>query len=184
MMPILPGLCDDDKTLANVVRWTADHGGRFVLAGGLTLADQQRDYFLDLLSQRFPDLVEFYSQIYPPDSYGPPPARWQHIARRIHELCAAAGISARMPRPIIPGDKRTLNKRVVEALAYETHRLELEDGPPQEIWALRRAAWAVEDLEQELGLVYRVLGVNGLASIENVGPRMAERIEVLIQSHS
>jgi hypothetical protein len=30
------------------VRWTAEHGGKFVLVGGLTLADQQRDFFLQM----------------------------------------------------------------------------------------------------------------------------------------
>jgi DNA repair photolyase len=39
-MPILPGICDDNANLANVVRRTADADGRFVLAGGLTLFDQ------------------------------------------------------------------------------------------------------------------------------------------------
>ena len=38
-MPILPGLCDDEANLENVVRWTAEHGGKFVLASSLTLAD-------------------------------------------------------------------------------------------------------------------------------------------------
>ena len=42
MMPILPDLCDTDENLEPVVRWTAEHGGAFVMAGGLTLADQQR----------------------------------------------------------------------------------------------------------------------------------------------
>ena len=45
MMPILPDLCDDDANLENVVRWTAEHGGKFVLAGGLTLSEQQRQFF-------------------------------------------------------------------------------------------------------------------------------------------
>lgn len=56
-MPILPDLCDDEANLEAVVRWTADHGGTFVLAAGLTLADQQRAYFFDVLRERFPDLV-------------------------------------------------------------------------------------------------------------------------------
>jgi DNA repair photolyase len=34
MMPILPGLCDGEENMEAVVRWTAEHGGRFVLAGG------------------------------------------------------------------------------------------------------------------------------------------------------
>jgi hypothetical protein len=31
--PCLPGLCDADENLESVMRWTAEHGGKFVLAG-------------------------------------------------------------------------------------------------------------------------------------------------------
>jgi len=53
-MPILPGLCDDDANLEQVARWTANHGGRFVLSSGLTLADQQRQYFFGVQRERLP----------------------------------------------------------------------------------------------------------------------------------
>jgi len=66
MMPILPGLCDTDENLEATIRCTANHGGRFVIAGGLTLADQQRDYFFGVLRERFPDLVPLYERMYPP----------------------------------------------------------------------------------------------------------------------
>ena len=66
MMPIRPGLCDTDENLEATVRCTANHGGRFVIAGGLTLADQQRDYFFGVLRERFPDLVPLYERMYPP----------------------------------------------------------------------------------------------------------------------
>jgi DNA repair photolyase len=33
MMPILPKLCDDDANLQSMTRWTAEHGGQFVLIG-------------------------------------------------------------------------------------------------------------------------------------------------------
>ena len=102
-MPILPGVCDSDANLAAVVHATADHGGRFVLAGGLTLADQQRDYFLGVLRERFPDLVHSYEHLYPEGSYGPAGLSWPATGRRIRALCREAGIADRMPRPIIPG---------------------------------------------------------------------------------
>ena len=54
MMPILPDLCDDDANLENVVRWTAEHGGSSSLAGGLTLSDQQRQFFFRVLAEDFP----------------------------------------------------------------------------------------------------------------------------------
>ena len=179
-MPILPGVCDSDANLAAVVHATADHGGRFVLAGGLTLADQQRDYFLGVLRERFPDLVHSYEHLYPEGSYGPAGLSWPATGRRIRALCREAGIADRMPRPIIPGEKRTLNKRVVETLANQAYELELAEAPAQRVWAYRKAAWAVEDTEQDIGLVYRTMGLRGLQSIRDVGPEMAGEIERLL----
>ena len=49
------------------------------------------------------------------------------------------------------------------------------------VWAYRKAAWAVEDLEQDIGLVYRTMGLRGLQSIENVGVKMGTVVEKLIR---
>jgi DNA repair photolyase len=180
MMPVLPGVSDDDATLDDVVRWTADHGGKFILAGGLTLADQQRDYFLGVLRERFPDLLGFYQAQYPEGSYGPGHGRWRKVALKIKDLCEKYGISDRIPRPIIPGSKRALNKRIVEVLAEQLYCMELNGESSQRLWAYRKAAWAIEDLKQDVGLVYRRMGVKGLTSIENVGPRMAREVERIL----
>ncbi len=180
MMPILPDLCDTDENLEAVVRWTAEHGGKFVMAGALTMADQQRDYFLAVLDDRFPDLAARYRDLYPSGQYGPTRSEWQPVALRLKELCEQNGILDRMPRPIIPGDKRTLNKRIVEALANRVYDMELQDEPSRRVWAYRKAAWAIEDTEQDLGLIYRQMGRKGLESIENVGPRLAEVVEDLL----
>ena len=183
-MPILPGLCDDDANLGNVVRWTAAHGGRFVLAGGLTLADQQRGFFFGVLRERFPDLLALYQRLYPEGSYGPAGYPWPKIGLRIRAFCTQAGISDRMPRPIIPGEKRALNKRIVEALANQVYGMELHGESSQRVWAYRKAAWAIEDLEQEIGLVYRTMGLKGLQSIRDVGPTMAAEVEKLLCQNS
>ncbi len=180
MMPVLPGLCDDDQNLEAVVRWTADHGGKFVLFGGLTLADQQKDYFFGLLKNRFPDLLGLYQRLYPEKSYGPTDWPQQKIALRIHELCEKYGIRDRVPRPIIPSDKRALNKRIVEVLAGRLYHMELENAPGYQVWPYRKAAWAVEDLEQDIGLVYRTMGLRGIQNIENVGVKMGLVVEKLI----
>jgi DNA repair photolyase len=185
MMPILSGLCDTEENLESVVRWTAEHGGKFVLAGGLTLADQQRDYFFGVLRDRYPDLVPLYERLYPPGSYGAVRSGNPHaIGRRVRELCRQYGISDRMPRPIIPSDKRALNKCVVEALADQCYWMELDNAPGQRVWAYRKAAWAIEDLEQDVRLVYRQMGRKGLERIENVGPRLAEVVEGLLKELS
>jgi DNA repair photolyase len=181
-MPILPGLCDDDENLQAVVRWTAEHGGQYVIASGLTLSDQQRQYFLGILSERFPDLLASYQRLYPPGSYSSPGWPWSKVALRISELCAQAGIFDRIPRPIIPGEKRALNKRIVEILANKVYRMEINNEAAAQVWAYRKASWAIEDLQQDIRLIYSQMGLNGLKAIPDVGPRLAVEIETLVQA--
>ena len=181
-MPILPGLCDTDANLEALTRQVAAHGGRFILAGGLTLADQQRAYFFDVLRERFADLLPRYEQLYPPGSYSPRGWPWTRVAQRLQALCAAQGLADRMPRPILPGDKRTLNKRLVEKLAQQIYNLEIRENAPARVWALRKAAWAIEDLPQDIGLVYQQMGKRGLESLPGVGPRLAPEIITLMES--
>jgi DNA repair photolyase len=152
-MPILPGICDDDTNLEAVVRWTAEHGGKFILAGGLTLADQQKDYFFRILQSEFPDLVEPYRCWYLEGSYAADNYDWNRIAVKIRELCTAYGIKDRVPRPIIPGDKFAVNKRVAERLADTSYDLEIHNQSQNRVWAYRKAAWAVEEFPSDIRLV-------------------------------
>jgi DNA repair photolyase len=183
-MPILPGLCDEDANLEAVIRWTTKHGGKFVLASSLTLADQQKGYFFEVLRQGFHDLLTAYQRWYPPASYAPRDYDWQRIAVRIRELCERYGIRDRIPRPIIPSDKRALNKRIVERLADKVYDLEIHQEPETHIWAYRKAAWAIEDLEQDIRLIYQTMGLKGLQNIPNVGPRLGEKIEKMLNETS
>jgi len=179
-MPLLPGLCDDVATLESLAHWTAEHGGGFVIASGLTLSDQQKDYFFKVLGERFPDLLPVYRRLFPLKSYGQAGDSWRTIGLQVHEACSKYGIPDRMPRPIIPGEKRALNKRVVEALANEVYGMELNGESDQRVWAYRKVAWAIEDLEQDIGLLYRTMGLKGLQSIPNVGESLGEVVESLL----
>jgi DNA repair photolyase len=181
-MPLLPGLCDTDENLQALVSATVAHGGSFILPSSLTLSDQQRLFFLNALKQRCPELVESYERWYPAGhSYSPSGGRpWNDIAQTLRRICQQAGLPDRIPRPIIPGEKRALNKRVVEQIAAELYNLEFTGAPQHRQWAYRRAAWAIEDLEQELGLFYRTLGRKGLESLPGVGTTMAGVVEKLL----
>ena len=58
--------------------------------------------------------------------------------------------------------------------------MDLDNAPGQRVWAYRKAAWAIEDLEVDVCLVYRQMGRKGLESIADVGPRLAGLIEGLL----
>jgi DNA repair photolyase len=178
-MPLLPVLCDEDENIQSLARWTAGHGGKFILGGGLTLADQQKKFFLNALKQICPELIPTYEQAFPMGSYSSE-RPWRMIGLLIHDTCQQADISDRIPRPIIPGEKRGLNKKIVEQLANQVHILELENASSSRIWSYRKAAWAIEDLEQDIGLVYRMLGLKGLESIPMVSAQLAREIEALL----
>jgi DNA repair photolyase len=180
-MPLIPGLCDDDRNLQSLAEWTGRHGGKFVLGGGLTLADQQKKYFLHALSLNCPDLLPLYEKYYPQGSYSSNQS-WRKIGLRIREYCTKVGIADRIPRLIITGEKRSLNKRIVEQLANQVHTLELENAPSSSIWAYRKAAWSVEDMDEEIGLVYKTLGLKGLQSIPNLTAEIGWEIEALIKA--
>jgi DNA repair photolyase len=184
MMPILPGLCDDAVNIEAVVRWTADHGGTFVLPSGLTLSDQQKDYFFKVLQERFLDLLPLYQRLYPPKSYSQVGTGWRETALRVRETCAKHGIRDRMRRPIVPGEKRALNKRIVESLADKLYEMELNDEPSHRLWAYRKAAWAIEDMEQDIGLVYHTMGLKGLQSIPSIGQSLGSIVAKLISLHA
>ena len=153
-----------------------------MLASGLTLSDLQKKYFFSVLGERFPDLLPAYQRLFPAKSYGQVGAGWRETALRVREGCEKHGIPDRMPRPIIPGDKRALNRRIVEWLANKVYTLELENAPNYQVWAYRKAAWAIEDLEQDIGLVYRTMGLKGLQSIPNVGEKLGREIEKWLTS--
>ena len=155
-----------------------------MLPGLLTLSDQQKAYFLGVLRARFPDLVDLYHSLYPEESYGPVSNRSKEVGLRVREFCGQYGIRDRVPRPIIPGDRHTLNKRTVEVLAERIYAMELSGEPSYRVWSYRKAAWTIEDLEQGLGLVYQTLGSKGLQSIENVGPAMGRVIEQILNDLS
>jgi hypothetical protein len=181
-MPILPELCSSDENLDLVIRTAGDHGCQFVLASGLTLADQQKEYFFDILRARYPDLLPRYQALYPPNSYGPAANTGLKISRKVREICRGINIPDRQPRPLIEGEKRMLNKRAAELLADKAYSLELEGASSSVIWPLRKAAWALEDLEQDLGLVYQKMGFEGLRSINGIGETTGRLIETLLMS--
>jgi DNA repair photolyase len=180
-MPLLPGLCDVDLNLQTLAKWTSGHGGRFILGGGLTLADQQKEFFMSVLRKNLPDLLSIYTRLYPAGSYSQAKS-WRQTGLRIRNYCQQEGISDRMPRPVIPVEKRSLNKRIVEQFANQCYSMELENASNQRVWAYRKAAWAIEDLEQDVGLIYRQMGLRGLESIPNISHQLAKEIEMLLIS--
>lgn len=104
LMPVLPFLEDSIENVTSIVRMAAENGARFVYpAFGVTLRQNQRDYYLERLDELFPSTKEKYLRQYG-NSYqcGSPRARelWQAFQTE----CKRLGILYKM-QDIISGYK-------------------------------------------------------------------------------
>jgi len=180
LMPILPYAGDDEASLQALILAVKEHGGTFVLGGGLTMDGVQARRTLAAAERTEPALAKRWRQLYSwpvsgKPSYGPPPAYNARLGLLIRELCARHGLLDRMPRYIAPGPL-AINKRIAERLFLKTYDLELERANNHRIWAYRKAAWGVDEWPQSIVDLYQRSGQEGLQQIPGVGEGVAGRI--------
>jgi DNA repair photolyase len=178
-MPILPFISDSDTDLETVVKTTKDCGGKFILAGGLTLSGYQKDRYLNLLARNYPKLTPKYDELYR-GNYGPSGTYWVQIANKVRELCHKYGIKDRMPR-WIPKSHVATNKKIAEKLFLKGYDLELAMENTHRIWAYRKAAWAIDELDKGIEEIYTAQGTEGMLAIPNIGKQLALEIETILK---
>jgi len=160
LMPIIPFAGDDEGHLSETVRATKEHGGKFVLAGGLTMAGAQAGRTLAAAEKFDCSLAMRWQKLSGRNgkgelNHGPPRAYAARLGLRVRELCARFGLADRMPRYAGTGPL-ALNKRLAEKLYLAAYDLELAQASLQRVWAYRKAAWAVDDWPESLGLTYNL----------------------------
>jgi DNA repair photolyase len=180
LMPVLPFVGDDEAHLDETIRAVEDHGGAFVLGGGLTMDGVQAQRTLEAFRLFDPTLEARVRELYDWDvggkpSYSPPGDYNARLGLLIRELCARHAILDRMPRYIAPGPL-AVNKRVAERLFLKTYDLELEQAKEYRLWAYRKAAWTVDELEASIGDIYATGGEVGLRELPGIGKRIAAQI--------
>lgn len=180
LMPIIPLVGDDAAHLEDAIRAVKDHGGSFVMSGGLTMDGVQAERALAAARRFDPALEGQWRQMYNwPEggrpSFGPPGAYLARLGLLVRELCARHGIPDRMPRYIAPG-LLTINKRIAERLFLRVYDLELEQATLQRLWAYRKAAWAVDEWPESIADVSNKRGEAGLQELPGIGKKIAAEI--------
>ncbi|MFZ5919333.1 MAG: radical SAM protein [Chloroflexota bacterium] len=185
LMPVFPFVGDSPAHLEDTILAVRDHGGSFVLGGGLTMDGAQAEQTLAAARRYDPALEARWQELYgweagsKPD-YGPPRAYNARLGLLIRELCARHGLLDRLPRYVAPGPL-AINKRIAERLFLRTYDLELEQAKDYRIWAYRKAAWAVDEWPQSLADLYRTQGEPGLRKLPGIGHRLAGEITRWLQ---
>jgi hypothetical protein len=172
-MPVMPLVGDRQDQLEAVVLATRDHGGSFVLGGGLSMDGVQAERTLEAARRFDPALEQSLRRMYGwrPEGvprHGPPRAYAAQLGRTVRELCVKHGLLDRMPRYIPPGPL-AINKRLAEQLFLKTYELELDQAAPARVWAYRKAAWAVDEHSESVGDRFEREGISGLAALTGSG---------------
>jgi len=188
LMPIIPFVGDDEGHLEDAVRAIKDHGGSFVLAGGLTMAGLQAARTLEAAVRLDPALAVRWRQLYnwvqgAKPSHGPPRAYSARLALTVRELCGRYGLKDHMPRYIASGPL-TVNKRIAERLFLKTYDLELEQADGYRIWAHRKAAWTVDEWPRSIVGLYEARGEAGLRELPGIGKGMAGEIAAWLRQYT
>ncbi len=99
LMPVIPFISDRmkimDKTLCDI----KEAGAEYVIFGGMTLKKgRQMDYFMNILGNYYPDLVEKYNMIYTGNKWGNAiPEYYKWLSKRFATLVKKYKIPARIP---------------------------------------------------------------------------------------
>lgn len=185
MMPVIPFVGDDEGHLEDTVRATRDHGGSFVLGGGLTMDGVQAERTLEAARRLDPALEASLRELYDWEiggkpSYSAPRIYNIRLALLIRELCARFGLADRMPRYVAPGPL-AVNKRIAERLFLRTYDLELEEAKDYRIWAYRKAAWTVDEWPENIAELYKARGEAGLRELPGIGKSLARQVAGWLQ---
>lgn len=180
MMPILPEVGDREEQIEALIVASKDHGGKCVLAGGLTMDGFQAEHTFETARNLDPQLEAYWRVLYNWDGpgkrrYGPPAAYNAQIGMLVRSLCQKHGLLDRVPR-YVPEGPLLVNKRIAEWLFLKTYDLELEQASSYRVWAYRKAAWTVDELPVSIADIFAQSGEAGLRELPAIGEKLAAEI--------
>jgi DNA repair photolyase len=107
LMPVLPGITDDEASVRRLIERAAGCGARYVIpAWGMTLRDRQRAHYYAQLDRLFPGLSEKYAR-----AYGDRYSAGTPNAKRLETAFAELAGKHRLDRTVAPwptGDAKQL----------------------------------------------------------------------------
>ena len=175
-MPILPYISDNEENIEEVIKNTTINGGKYILDGGLTLNGYCKTFFFSFLEKYDSTLVEKYERLFSSDKL------YSQVNIKIHKTvlkyCNKYNIQNYITRPInfFPPEIQ-INKKVSEKLFLKAREIQMEGGDKFKEWAYRKAAWEIDELNENLSEIYKNEGSNGLIKIKGVGKSIAIEIE-------
>jgi DNA repair photolyase len=182
-MPILPFIYDSEENIEAVVKKTKESGGQYLLEGGLTLWGHNQVFFYKALREYDSRLISQYDELYKNHNMFS-----QHTARNhnlVLKYCQNYELLHYIPRPIsYYPDKTQMNKKIAEEFYLKARELQLSGKGGFKEWAYRKAAWSLDQLEENIETIYQKNGLKGVMKIPNIGDSLAKQIKFFLEGDS
>lgn len=176
-IPIIPFLGDSEENMEGVTSAAREAEADFILFGGsMTLRDSQAAWFMEKLSQKFPNLVTKYEELYQ-GKYEPQKRYLRQIHRTMLGLCEKYRLNFRLKR-YIPQDFRRQNYIVAQRLLDESYLSQMIG----KTWT--KTFWAGQNINNLRESIEDVARRNKLGKIRNVVPTIEEYVLSLLRGSS
>lgn len=112
LMPLLPFIEDNEENVKGIIREGHKNGAKFIYPGfGVTLRDNQRDWYFNKLDKEFPGIKEKYMKYYG-NKYGCTVLNYKALMREFRRECDSLGIKYRMNDIINEYKKKYRNEQM------------------------------------------------------------------------
>ena len=179
-MPILPFICDSDENIEKVILNTKESAGQFVIPGGLSLEIGQKEKYMEIIKKYFPDKVVYYEE-YLSNNYFQARHYSCLVSKKVNYFCNKHNLPDMMAR-YISTDQYFLNKKVAEKLFFKIHDMEIKNESISKIWEYRKAAWSIDEMQDDIGVLFSLEGLNGLKKIASSNADILSNIAMIINS--
>jgi DNA repair photolyase len=174
MMPVVPCISDDEKTMEETLRAITNAGAEFVVFGGMTLKEgRQQEYFLRKITDGMPEYTPFTEELsgteaaekirllYPGNRWGGARSDYYRtIEERFGVLAKKAGLPRRLP-PFLYADILDDNDLVTVMLDQLDYCAKLENRNAPYGYAARSVSYLQESIKE----VRRRSGLRGLSGV-------------------
>jgi len=163
LMPVIPFITDTPKQIENTVKKAKDAGIDFIIFSGMTLKDgRQKDYFMKVLQQNYPDLLVDYHNIYKIDKWGSPIGEYNSSIYQTFDVIARRyKIPQRIPLSLF-SDILSENDLVVVILEHIDYFMKMQGKKSPYGYA----AYSISQLNEPLSsMKTRLQSIRGVGSV-------------------
>jgi len=162
LMPVIPFITDTREKMEETVRKACDADIDFIIFGGMTLKEgRQKDYFMNVLNNHFPELTVDYYTIYRGDKWGSATGDYYNsINLMFNTIAKTYKMPMRIPLSLFK-DILSKNDLVVVLLEHIDYLLKLQGKKSPYGYA----AYSISQIKTPLsGLEYHLREIRGVGS--------------------